>query len=336
MHSYQFSKLLSPISSTIGRPYTEPITIDRVEVYPGESKLAKINVGRLPSNTRIDIEAQIYRSDLPGPTVLIIGGIHGDEINGVEIARRFIARDLGDHLQRGSIIAIPLLNVYGFINFSREVPDGKDVNRSFPGSSSGSLAARVARTLTKKILPYVDVAIDLHTGGASRYNYPQIRYTKGDTRSRQIAELFNAPYTIEKAVPPKTFRKACRDHGIPAVVYEAGESVRLDGFSIETGIDGIKKVLVGLELFDPIKKLTPCVSTVIQRTSWIRASSSGIFIWHKSSGSTVHKGDLLGSIHDPFGSKEVTVISKIEGHIIGHNNASVVNQGDALFHIGMP
>lgn len=325
---------MSKLANTIGRNYSDPIIIDGHQVAPGDMRLAKINVGRLPSNTRIDIEAQVYRSGEPGPTVLLIGGIHGDEINGVEIVRRFIERDLSNHLRRGSIIAIPLLNVFGFINFSREVPDGKDVNRSFPGSSQGSLASRVARTLTKKILPFVDVAIDLHTGGSSRYNYPQIRYTKGDPRSREIADLFNAPYTIEKAVLPKTFRKTCKEHGIPTVVYEAGESIRLDGISIETGISGIKKVFVGLGMFDPIAALSTRTSIVINKTSWIRASSSGIFIWSKSSGHYVQKGEPLGTIKDPFGSKSVTVISKMDGYIVGHNNASVVNQGDALFHIG--
>jgi predicted deacylase len=326
---------MSPVAETIGRPYNDPIVIDNIHVFPGEWGLAKINVGRLPSNTTIEIEAQIYRAKNPGPTVLLIGGIHGDEINGVEIVRRFIEQELSGHLVRGSIIAIPLLNVYGFINFSREVPDGKDVNRSFPGSSTGSLASRVARTLTKKILPYVDLALDFHTGGASRYNYPQTRFNKADDKARHIAELFNAPYTIEKGILPKTFRKTAKELNIPAVVYEGGESIRLDGFSIESAICGIKKVMVGLEMFEPIQSLVERKSIEIVKTFWIRASFSGIFIWSKSSGHYVRKGEPLGTIKDPFGSRSITVISKLAGHIIGHNNASVVNQGDALFHIGI-
>ncbi len=325
---------MSPVSETIGRPYGDPIVIDGHDIFPGEQKLVEINVGRLPSNTRIDIEALVYRSKNPGPTVLLIGGIHGDEINGIEIVRRFIDQDISRYLQRGSIIAIPVLNIFGFINFSREVPDGKDVNRSFPGSSRGSLAARVASTLAKKILPFVDVALDFHTGGASRYNYPQTRYTKGDTKSKEIASLFNAPYTIEKASMAKTFRKTCRDLGIPVVVYEAGESIRLDGYSIESGLDGVRKVLIGLDMFDPMPNVQQRKSVTITKTAWVRAAFSGIFIWSKGSGTYVRKGEPLGTINDPFGSKSVTVISKRDGYVIGHNNASVVNQGDALFHIG--
>lgn len=327
---------MSPLAETIGRPYAEPIIIDSHDIFPGEETLVKINVGRLPSNTRIDIEALVYRSTNPGPTVLLIGGIHGDEINGIEIVRRFIEQEISQHLQRGSIIAIPLLNIFGFINFSREVPDGKDVNRSFPGSSRGSLASRVANTLTKKILPFVDLALDFHTGGASRYNYPQIRYTKGDKKSQQIADLFNAPFTIEKASITRTFRKTCKDLDIPVVVYEAGESIRLDGYAIEAGLNGIRKVLVGLDMFDPMATLEQRKSIPIGKTSWIRASFSGVFIWSKGSGNYVRKGEPLGTIKDPFGSKSVSVISRRDGYIIGHNNASVVNQGDALFHIGTP
>lgn len=326
---------MSPISETIGRPYSDPISINNIDVFPGENAVAKINVGRLPSNTTIEIEAQIYRSVVPGPTVLLIGGIHGDEINGVEIVRRFIEEELGGHLSKGSIIAIPLLNVYGFINFSREVPDGKDVNRSFPGSSSGSLAARVARTLTKKILPYVDVALDFHTGGASRYNYPQTRYTASDERAKEIADLFNAPYTIAKPIIPKTFRKTAKDLMIPAVVYEGGESIRLDGFAIENAIQGIKRVLIGLDMFDQEHQPPHRDTHHISKTYWIRAPFSGIFIWSKSSGNYVQKGEPLGTIKDPFGGRSVSVLSKMAGHIIGHNNGSVVNQGDALFHIGV-
>ena len=326
---------MSPVSETIGRPYNDPIIIDNIHVFPGEWGVAKINVGRLPSNTTIEIEAQIYRAKDPGPTVLLIGGIHGDEINGVEIVRRFIEQELSGHLVRGSIIAIPLLNVYGFINFSREVPDGKDVNRSFPGSSTGSLASRVAQTLTKKILPYVDVALDFHTGGASRYNYPQTRFSKSDAKAQEIAQLFNAPYNIEKGIIPKTFRKTAKDLKIPAVVFEGGESIRLDGYSIDCAISGIKKVMIGLKMFEPINRLVPKNTIEIEKTFWIRASFSGIFIWSKSSGHYARKGEPLGTIKDPFGSRSITVVSKMAGHIIGHNNASVVNQGDALFHIGV-
>jgi len=312
---------------------TAVLNIDGQLVARGESKNIKLLVGRLPSDTGIYIQANIYRSVHPGPAVLCLGGVHGDEINGVEIVRKSIEKGFFEKLEKGTVIAIPLLNVFGFINFSRDVPDGKDVNRSFPGNSTGSLASRIAKTLTKKILPHIDYALDFHTGGSSRYNYPQIRYTRNDSRSLELAKAFDAPLIIEKPLIPKSFRKVATDKKIAVIVYEAGESIRLDGYSIEKGIEGIKNVLFFLEMakthFRDEKE-----NIMVKKTTWLRAPYSGIFIWAKDSGKWVKKMEPIGVIKDPFGMKSVNVLASRDGIIIGHNNASVVNQGDALFHIG--
>ena len=270
----------------------------------------------------------------PGPCILVVGGVHGDEINGIEIVRKALEEDLFSDLERGSIIAIPLLNVFGFINFSREVPDGKDVNRSFPGIRSGSLASRVANTMTKKILPFVDFAMDFHTGGSSRFNYPQIRYNKTDRQAEELAIVFGTKYIIQKPIIPKSFRKTAFDMNIPTIVFEGGESVRLDGHSISVGLHGIKRVLAHLEMKHEVVFDSQVKSLLIAKTSWLRAPYSGIFIWSKASGAFVKKGEPLGVLKDAYGSKSITVSATREGHIIGHSNASVVNQGDALFHIG--
>lgn len=310
------------------------LVVDGESIAQGEYKQVKLLVGRLPSDTQISILAHVYRGKEDGPVLLLQGGVHGDEINGVETIRRIIEADTLSAIKRGTVIAIPLLNVFGFINFSREVPDGKDVNRSFPGSSTGSLASRIARNLTKKILPHVEYAIDLHTGGASRYNYPQVRYSKGNKESFELANVFGSQYIIEKATIPNSFRRACKELGIPAIVYEAGESIRLNGFAITNAIHGINNVLAHFGMIDNPNPSFAHNKYHVQKTSWIRASFSGLFIWTKSSGQAVMKGEPIGFIKDPFGNKSVTVTSTKDGHIIGHNNASVVNQGDALFHIG--
>jgi predicted deacylase len=314
--------------------HKKPIVIDKTSFAPGESGTISLNVGRLPSDTRINIIAHVYRSKNPGPVILLLGGVHGDEINGVEIIRRLLDQNSLQNVNKGTIIAIPLLNVFGFINFSRDVPDGKDVNRSFPGSSNGSLASRVARTLTKKILPYVDLAMDFHTGGASRYNFPQVRYEKSNKLGAQMAKIFQAPFVLQKPLIPKSFRKTCSRMGIPAIVYEAGESIRLCGVSIEKGMDGILRVLNHLGMID---SSVPDEENVVHfaKSTWLRAPYSGMFIWTRQSGAKIKKGEQLGVIKDPFGTKSVQVFAKTDGHIVGHNNASVVNQGDALFHIGI-
>jgi predicted deacylase len=224
--------------------------------------------------------------------------------------------------------------VYGFINFSRDVPDGKDVNRSFPGHINGSLASRVARILTKKILPHVDIAIDFHTGGEARYNYPQIRYTKQDIIASKIASVTGVKYLLEQPLIAHSFRKAASDMKVPAIVYEGGESIRMDRLSIDKGLGVITNVLASLDMMDMDQNQEPQEQFIIHKSSWDRASVPGIFIWEKKSGDFVHKGDKLGEIKDPYGLRTIDVISSYTGHIIGHNNASVVSLGDALFHIG--
>jgi predicted deacylase len=308
--------------------------LDNEVISAGQMQTIRINAGKLPSDNRINVFAHILHTKIPGPSVLILGGVHGNEINGIEIVRRSIEENIYNNLIRGTVIIIPLLNVYGFINFSRDVADGKDVNRSFPGHSNGSLASRVARIMTKKILPYVDIAIDFHTGGDARYNYPQVRYSKLDNVATQVAGYFGVKYLVEQQMIPNSFRKAASDMKIPAIVYEGGESIRLDGYSISKGIEGIKNILSNLNMIKHTQTQSEKEQWIIHKAIWIRAAAPGLFIWNKSSGNFVHKGEKLGEIKDPYGTKSIDVVSAYSGHIIAHNNASVVSLGDALFHIG--
>ncbi|MFT6167548.1 MAG: putative deacylase [Vicingaceae bacterium] len=274
----------------------------------------------------------MYRSKNPGPIVLLSGGLHGDEIDGVEIVRRMIEKKTFDKLKCGSVIAIPVMNIYGFLNFSRELPDGKDINRNFPGSLTGSLASRVAYNLTHKVLHEIDFGIDFHTGGANRYNYPQTRFDPSDERAKEISDVFNAPISLESKFIDKSFRKQGNKMGKSIIVYEAGESMRFDQHSIKHGILGAKKVLAHYGMIDfeyELQKSSYCKESV-----WVRAKSSGVLHLEKTSGEVVDKKDLLARITDPFGNFTTKIKAPKDGIIIGHTNAPLVNQGDALFHIG--
>ncbi len=309
------------------------ITIGGTKVARGENATVLLKIGKLPSGNSIHIQAHIFRALELGPKLLLIAGVHGDEINGVEILRRFLYQNEMNKLLRGTVIIIPLLNIFGFINFSRFVPDGKDVNRSFPGIKTGSMASRVAHAITKQILPSVDYAIDLHTGGSSRYNFPQIRYSKRDEIAYALGKAFGAPFMIQKAYIADSFRKVANDMGVSVLVYEAGEAIRFDGLSIDIGYKGILRVLYYLEMMTMVPDSH--YSTLnFSSTGWIRASDSGIFLWSKSSGQKIFKGEPLGEIMSPFGERVRDVQAKRDGYIIGHNNASVVSVGDALFNIG--
>lgn len=309
------------------------LIINKKSIEPGAQDIIRLNVARLPSGTVINLRIHVYRSIQPGPIVLVMGGVHGDEINGVEVVRRAISSGMFERLRCGSVIAIPLLNIYGFINFSRDASDGKDVNRNFPGNMHGSLAARVAGTLTKKVLPQVDFGIDFHTGGGARYNYPQIRYTKDDPQAAALAGAFAAPYLIAKSPVLKSLRKVAHTMKKPILVYEGGESLRFDGFSIENGLAGLQRLLHSEGLLD--ESIPPTRKPIhFEKTTWIRADRSGLFEWFQQSGCKVSAGEPLGVINDPYGEAVVRVLAKKDGYIIGHNNAPVVSEGDALFHIG--
>ncbi|WP_154640135.1 succinylglutamate desuccinylase/aspartoacylase family protein [Lewinella sp. W8] len=313
-----------------------PITIADGEFYPGQSGEVEVAAGQLPSGNPVQIRASVYRAYKPGKTILFLAGVHGDEINGVEIVRRCVRAKIFSDLQCGTVIAIPLLNVYGFNNFSRDVPDGKDVNRSFPGSNAGSLASRIANGLHRNILPHIDLVVDFHTGGRGTYNYPQIRYNTGDERARIAAEYFAPPLIMANRAPAKSLRRvALKNYDLPVLTFEGGENLRYDSQSIEAGVVGIRRLLQHEKMLAGAPAEPSVPPRVLTQSSWLRASRAGLFQWTKKSGFSVRKGEPIGFIADPQGKRsDKRVLSPRDGFIIGHANAAVVSQGDALFHIG--
>lgn len=302
-------------------------------VRPGEFKEIVINIARLPSRTQIDTPIYVYRAPSDGPTLALTAGMHGDEINGMEIVRRII--DAGHNkVLRGTTVCMPIINVYGFLNYSRDVPDGKDVNRSFPGSRNGSLASRVAWHLTHDIIPFIDAGVDFHTGGAMRTNYPQVRCVMQDSRNVELAHAFHAPFTIDSPFRPHSLRQTAAKQGKNIIVYEGGESLRMDLPAIEEGINGTLRLMKHLNMIDwaPEPKAE---SKIVWNSSWIRARTAGIFHPQVQAGDLIHKGQIVGSITDPFGEFHEQIKSPVTGYVVGLNNNPVVNAGDALMHMGM-
>ncbi len=310
---------------------SQPIKIYNTLIEAGQYAVIKIPVGRIPSGNIISIKAHVYRGPRVGPCMLVLGGVHGDEVNGVEIVRRSVEQGVFNHLHAGTIIAIPLLNVYGFINFSRDVPDGKDVNRKFPGNANGSLASRVARVFTREILPLIDFGIDFHTGGRGHYNYPQVRYTTEHGPSFELAQAFAAPFTISGKAIKSSLRRTAVDLNKPIVVFEGGENLRFDEFSIQQGMLGMRRVMLHKGLLSDAPAAE--ASKHFADATWLRSPRAGMFHLVKCSGEQVKKDEVIAYITDPFGEERTQVKTKKSGYIIGHNNTPVVNQGDALFHI---
>ncbi|MGD1946952.1 MAG: succinylglutamate desuccinylase/aspartoacylase family protein [Croceivirga sp.] len=307
------------------------ININGSSVLPGENKLLRIAIARLPTGTLIDISVHVFNGKHAGPIILLQAGLHGDEINGVETLRRMLEND-DFQLIKGAVIVVPILNVFGFIHFSRDVPDGKDVNRSFPGRKSGSLASRIAYYFTQEILPQGDFGLDLHTGGGQRNNFPQIRYTEGDKGSQLLATYFNAPFSFASNLIQGSFRKTAHKMGKPIAVYEAGESMRFDENAITTGIIGIKKILRNFGMIEgPMAKNK---SIVLTNRKWLRAPRAGMFIPKIENGGAMKKGTIIGRVTDTYAKKYKSIKAPFDGYVICINHQAVVNQGDALFHIG--
>lgn len=292
-----------------------------------------VNVAKLPSHSKIDISITISRSEEEGPVILLSGGLHGDEINGTEIVRRLIEQGLHNPI-KGTTICIPIINVYGFIYFSRYVPDGKDVNRSFPGNKAGSLASRVAYFVMNEIIPKIDYGIDFHTGGADRTNYPQVRAMLNDPVNEQLAKAFHAPFTMHSSYRAKSLRQAASLKGKKILVYEGGESSRFDEKAIQLGIDGAQRVMhfLGMLADSPSPGYQ---NHRISRSSWIRARASGLFQTAVESGQEVKKNQVVGYITDPFGEFKLVIKATQEGYVIGLNNNPILHQGDAVMHIGI-
>lgn len=303
------------------------------DIRPGEFKEIDINIARLPSHTVIDTPIYVSRGLEDGPVLALTAGMHGDEINGMEIVRRLLDSGLNQP-KRGVTVCMPIVNVYGFLNYSRDVPDGKDVNRSFPGHKGGSLASRVAYHLTHDIIPFIDAGIDFHTGGAMRTNYPQVRAVLRDEKNLELAQAFQAPFTLDAPFRPNSLRKEAAKKDKHIIVYEGGESLRFDQHAIEEGVSGTLRVMKHLNMIDWAPEVKE-ENKVIWSTAWIRAKHAGLFQPSVRCGQLVHKGEWVGTITDPFGEFKEQVIAAETGYVIGLNNIPVINAGDALMHLGM-
>jgi uncharacterized protein len=309
------------------------IIINGSEIKPGEQKQVNLNTYRLPTRTNIDIPVYVYRSEVEGPVVMLLAGMHGDEINGIEIIRKLITDATLSGIKRGSIIAIPVINIISFVYGTRTLPDGRDLNRCFPGTLNGSLGSRIAHDLMREIIPQIDFGVDFHTGGASKSNFPQIRCCFKTSRNLDLANFFEPPFILNSGLREKTLRKEATAVGKTILVYEGGESSRFDLYAIEEGVAGCKRLLANLGMIE--KTETSRSSIPIHKTKWVRAKNSGLFHPSKKNGSFVKKDEYLGNITDPYGEFETEIISPASGYIIGINNLPVINRGDAIIHIGI-
>lgn len=302
-------------------------------VAAGARQTVNLPVSTLSDHTPVTLSAHVVHGRQDGPTVFVSAGIHGDEVIGVEIVRRLLrAKNLKS--LRGTLIVVPIVNTFGFLNHSRYLPDRRDLNRCFPGSPNGSLASRLAHIFLNDIVARCSLGIDLHSAAVHRMNLPQVRVSANNRTTLQLAHVFGAPVILTSALREGSLRQAAKDIGVDVLLYEAGEGMRFDEMSVRAGVAGILRVLNNVGMLSSAGIAKPKAKSILcANSTWLRAPAGGLLRLYKAEGDIVAEGDVVAAISDPFGDREIEVVARFSGIVVGRAVMPVVHEGDALFHI---
>jgi predicted deacylase len=307
--------------------------INGMEVQPGKRALFDLELPKLNSHTALAMPVHVIHGRHDGPRLFLCAALHGDEVNGVEIIRQVLNLKALNRLH-GTLVAVPVVNVYGVIHQSRYLPDRRDLNRSFPGHEFGSMTARVCHLFMTEIVYRCTHGIDLHTGAIHRSNLPQIRANLDDPETECMARAFGVPVLLNSSLRDGSLRQAAAEHGIPTLLYEAGEALRYDDLAIRAGVHGVIQVMRELGMLPHLKRRKSLVEPFIARSStWIRAPESGMLRTKIRLGALVQKNDVLGYVSDPYSGESFPVITPIRGVVIGRIQTPMTHEGEALFHI---
>ena len=302
-------------------------------IAAGQRRIVQLPVSVLSDHTPVNLSVEVIHGRLPGPTMFVSAAVHGDEVIGVEIVRRLLAQPALRRL-RGTLLVVPIVNTYGFLSHSRYMPDRRDLNRSFPGSVAGSLASRLAHLFMSEVVSRASIGIDLHSAAIHRTNLPQIRISAGNPGTMLLAQVFGAPVILTSPERPGSLRREGRERGVEVLLYEAGEGLRFDEGAVRTGVTGILRVMrhVGMISGGP-GKARP-VPVLCSSSQWLRAPAGGLLRTFRGDGDRVQAGDVLAVVSDPFGQQEIALKALWPGIVVGRAILPVVNEGDAIYHIG--
>jgi len=310
-----------------------PFEIGGHKVAPGSRRTVDLPVSVLSNHSPVVMSLQVVHGRRAGPTLFVSAAVHGDEIIGVEIIRRLLRMPAVRRLQ-GTLLAIPIVNSFGFISHTRYLPDRRDLNRSFPGSPKGSLAGQLAHLFLNQIVKRSDFGIDLHSAAIHRANLPQIRVSEQRPELLPAARAFGAPVILRAPLRDGSLRAVAQEQGVDMLLYEAGEGLRFDELAVRGGVTGILRVMKHLGMISKSSVADPKVSPALCDSSyWIRAPEGGVFRAFKAVGASVARDEVVGAISDPFGEVDNEIRARLAGLVIGRTNLPVVNQGDALFHV---
>lgn len=314
-------------------PKRDPFILGTHEIAPGTRRTIDLPVSVMSDHTPVTLSVHVVHGRRPGPVMFVSAAIHGDEIIGVEIVRRLLRAKNLDTMA-GTLLAIPIVNSLGFMNHSRYLPDRRDLNRCFPGSPKGSLAARLANLFMNEIVKKADIGIDLHSAAIHRTNLSQIRVSPTKPETMELAKVFGAPVIVTSKVREGSLRHAAQEEGVEILLYEAGEGLRFDEFAVRAGVSGILRVMKQQKMISARGVPALKTASILSKSSyWLRAPAGGLLRTYRTTGEEVAEGDVVGVVADPFGEVETEVIATQGGLIIGRANLPIVNEGDALFHV---
>jgi uncharacterized protein len=310
-----------------------PFEIGSAVVKPGDRLTVELQVSTLANATRMNLPVHVVHGVEAGPVMFLSAVVHGDEILGLEIVRRVLAHDAVKTV-KGTLLAVPIVNAFGFLNHSRYMPDRRDLNRSFPGSDHGSLSSLLADLFFREVVKRAQYGIDLHTAALHRTNLPQIRISPGDDELARLAEAFAPPVVLTSKLRDGSLRQCADDEGVRVLLYEGGEALRFDEAAIEAGVKGCLRVMKAIGMISEAPAV-PAHFAITQSSSstWVRAPEGGILHSVRRVGDRVGVREPIAVISDPLGTVMVSVVADDDGIIIGRTNLPIVNRGDALFHV---
>jgi uncharacterized protein len=311
------------------------LTVAGVAVEPGERRDLAPAASESYTGDRTTLPLAVVNGRHAGPRVFVTAAVHGDELNGIAVCRALLDAIEPASL-RGALVVVPIVNVLGVQFGSRYLPDRRDLNRSFPGSHAGSMAARIARLLLDEVIVGSDVGLDLHTAANHRTNVPQIRVAASDARARALAIAFGAPFVLDAPVRPGSLREAASERGVSVLTFEGGQPLRFDADAIEVGRRGVLRVLHRLDMIDTSPDPSEPTPMVLHASRWLRAARGGILQLHVAAGDRVAAGDPLWTTVSPLGAERASVVAEEDGHVIGATTLPLVQPGQALLHVALP
>jgi len=310
------------------------LRIGDFRIARGETRDIRLIVSQNFIGDDITMPVRVIRATKPGPTILITAAIHGDELNGTGMIHDLMFGKPFD-LQRGSLILVPVVNVTAFEQLQRYTPDRRDLNRSFPGSETGSMASRHAYIIMQTVLKAADLCIDLHSAAQGRTNFPNIRADLTNAELRRVAYAFGTELVVNSRGPVGSLRREAMRQGCPVMILEAGEPGKVEPGMLELGVRGVKNVLIEYGMVEE-KMQRPIYQTRVDRTRWLRANDGGILRFHVVPGEPIRKGDAIATNFSVFGEHQNTLYSSSDGIVLGMTTRPSVRPGEPVCHIAIP